>query len=75
MPRSTALRLTFTVTLLLAASCGPDQDLQRVGDSTTPESEMELRMTEKQRDQQNYQEEERKEAQEFDAAEGGGMTP
>ena len=74
MPRSTALRLAFTLTLL-TASCGPDQDLPALSESSTPESEMELRMTEKQREQQNYQAEEGKEAQEFDAAEGGGMTP
>ena len=77
MPRSTPLRLAV-VLALLAASCGSDEGRRGLTpgeEVTTPESEMELVLPEKQREQQNLEQEQRTEEREFDASEGGGMAP
>jgi len=77
MRHPSPLRLAVALTLL-AAACGSDEGQRGLTPSdevSTPESEKELRMTEEQREQQNYQEEERIEEKEFDAAEGGGQAP
>jgi hypothetical protein len=70
-----AITLALASTLALAAAaCGEDEGpgLADHDEAAAPVSEKELRMTEQQREQQNYKEEERVEEKEFDAAEGSG---